>query len=76
LRLFNGESASTIPVTAGEFAKPIFDWRELKRWNISEGSLPTGSEIRFREYGPWEQYRRYILMFCTALFLQSALMPG
>jgi signal transduction histidine kinase len=73
LRLFNGESALTIPVTAGEFAKPVFDWRELKRWNISEGSLPAGSEIRFREYGPWEQYRRYILMFCTALLLQSAL---
>jgi signal transduction histidine kinase len=73
LRLFNGESASTIPVTAGAFAKPVFDWRELKRWNISEGSLPAGSEIRFREYGAWEQYRLYILVFCTALLLQSAL---
>src|SRR5262249_44303091 len=53
LRLFNGESASTIPVVTGEFVKPIFDWRELKRWKIPEDTLPSGSEIRFREYGAW-----------------------
>jgi signal transduction histidine kinase len=73
LRLFNGESVATIPVTAREFAKPAFDWRELQRWNISESSLPAGSEIRFREYTAWEQYRRYIFLFGTALLLQSAL---
>jgi signal transduction histidine kinase len=73
LRLFNGESVSTIPVMAGEFAKPTFDWRELRRWNISEARLPVESDIRFREYGPWEQYRQYILLFCSALLLQTAL---
>ena len=73
LRLFNGESASTIPVTAGEFARPVFDWHELKRWNISEASLPAGSEIRFREYSAWEQYHQTILLFCAALVLQTGL---
>jgi signal transduction histidine kinase len=73
LRLFNGESASTIPVMAGEFTKPVFDWRELKRWNISEASLPAGSEIRFRVYSAWEQYRRYIFLFCAAIVMQTVL---
>jgi signal transduction histidine kinase len=73
LRLFNGESASSIPVTAGAFARPVFDRRELKRFNISEAGLPAGSEIRYREYSAWEQYRRYILSFCAALVLQTAL---
>jgi signal transduction histidine kinase len=73
LRLFSGESASSIPVMAGEFVKPVFDWRKLRRWNIPEASLPLGSEVRFREYDAWEQYRRYILVFCTAFLLQSAL---
>jgi len=73
LRLFNGESASSIPVMAGEFVKPVFDWRELKRWNIPEARLPSGSEIRFREYGPWEQYRLQIIVICAALLLQAAL---
>jgi signal transduction histidine kinase len=73
LRLFAGESASAIPVTAGEFARPVFDWRELRRWNISEARLPVGSEIRFREYSAWEQYRRYIFLFSAALVLQTGL---
>ena len=29
LRILNGESASAIPVTTGNFAHPIFDWRQL-----------------------------------------------
>src|SRR5215475_7452372 len=61
LRLFNGESASTIPVVAGEFVKPVFDWRELKHWKIPEDNLPSGSEIRFREHDPWQQYRPWII---------------
>jgi signal transduction histidine kinase len=38
---------------------PIFDWRELRRWNIRERDLPPGSLVRFRgpsfleRYGFW-----------------------
>jgi signal transduction histidine kinase len=73
LRLFDGESASMIPVTAGEFIKPVFDWRELKRWRVPEARLPVGSEIRFRELSAWEQYRLQITAMCVALLLQAAL---
>jgi signal transduction histidine kinase len=73
LRLFGGESASTIQIAAGEFVRPVFDWRELKRWNVSEASLPVDSEIRFREYGAWEQHSRQIIVVCAALLLQTAL---
>ena len=40
LRILNGEIASTIPIATTEPLKPIFDWRQLQRWNISEGRLP------------------------------------
>jgi len=73
LRLFNGESASTIPVTAGEFIKPLFDWRELKRWNVPESRLPLGSEIRFREAGAWERYPLQIVAICVAFLLLATL---
>jgi ABC-type uncharacterized transport system substrate-binding protein len=58
LRILNGENASDIPVVVGNFTKPVYDWRELKRWNVSEESLPPESELRFRQLGLWEQYRR------------------
>jgi signal transduction histidine kinase/ABC-type uncharacterized transport system substrate-binding protein len=73
LRLLDGESASSIPVKFGEFVKPVFDWRELRRWNVPEARLPLGSEIRFREASVWEQYSLQILAICAALFLQAAL---
>src|SRR5262245_23081277 len=73
LRLFNGESASTIPVVAGEFVKPVFDWRMLKQWKIPEDNLPSGSEIRFREHDAWQQYRPQIIAVFAALLLQAAL---
>jgi len=48
LRILDGASAAAIPVTVGEFTLPVFDWRQLQRWGISEATLPEGSEIRFR----------------------------
>ena len=73
LRLLNGESASSIPIMPGEFVKPIFDWRELRRWNVNEARLPSGSEIRYREATVWEQYNVQILAICAALLAQAAL---
>ena len=56
MRILNGEDTSGIPVTTGNTLRPIFDWRQLQRWNISESTLPAGSEIRFRPPGIWDQY--------------------
>ena len=73
MRILNGESPSDIPVTTGETLKPMFDWRQLQRWAISESVLPAGSEIRFRPPSMWEQYREQILLVCAALLIQASL---
>jgi len=33
----------------------MFDWKELRRWNIGEWALPSESIILFREPTPWER---------------------
>jgi signal transduction histidine kinase len=76
LRIINGESASTIPVAVGTAIKPVFDWRELKRWNVSADRLPAGSEIRFRELDLWDQYRWYIIFVVAVVLLQALLISG
>src|SRR5436190_3153328 len=53
--------------------KPVFDWRELQRWGISESALPSGSEIYFRQPTLWAQYRWQILGIIAALLLQAVL---
>jgi C4-dicarboxylate-specific signal transduction histidine kinase len=73
LRILDGADASDVPITTGESLRPIFDWRQLQRWNISEGQLPPGSEIRFRRASMWDLYRSQILAAGTALVVQTAL---
>jgi signal transduction histidine kinase len=72
LRILDGESASNIPVSRVS-SSLIFEWPALRRWKISEGDLPAGSEIRFRQFGIWEQYWAYILAAVAAIILQSVL---
>ena len=55
-RVLKGEPASMIPISIGQL-KPIFDWRQLQRWGVSEARLPPGSDIRFRPLTAWEQYQ-------------------
>jgi signal transduction histidine kinase len=71
-RILDGEAAANIPVTTGNVVRPIFDWRQLRRWNVSEARLPPGSEIRFRSPSAWEQYRVQILAILAVLLLQAA----
>ena len=73
LRVFAGESPTDIPVTSGNVMKPIFDWRQLQRWNISEDMLPAGSDVRFRAPTVLEQYKWYIVAALVLFALQGAL---
>ncbi len=70
--ILGGEPPGNIKTPPLEFGTPKYDWRELKRWNISESRLPVGSEIDFRAPGPWEQYRWQITAGVAALLLQAA----
>ena len=73
LRILDGENASNIPVATGDFVRPIFDWRQLQRWGISERNLPPESEFRYRPPTAWEQYHWQILLIAAALLGQSLL---
>src|SRR5262245_34618853 len=71
LRILAGENISAIPVVRGDFTRPVFDWRQLQRFGISESSLPPGSEVRFRQANLWEQYRWELVVIAAALLLQA-----
>jgi signal transduction histidine kinase len=73
MRIFDGEDASDIPALVGNTLTPMFDWRQLQRWNISESALPAGSEIRFRPPDLWDRYRAQLLLVVAAILTQFAL---
>jgi PAS domain S-box-containing protein len=76
VRILRGERAGNIPPRVFEAATPVFDWRELKRWGISEARLPAGSVIRFREPNLWEMYRWQITGIILLMLLQTASILG
>jgi signal transduction histidine kinase len=53
--------------------RPMFDWRQLRRWGIDEDDLPDGSLVLFREPTVWETYWAYITAAVTAIALQAML---
>jgi signal transduction histidine kinase len=73
VRILGGEKAGDIKTPPVQFGRPMFDWREMQRWGISESRLPPGSEIFFRDPTAWDQYRSQILAICAVLLLQGAL---
>jgi signal transduction histidine kinase/ABC-type uncharacterized transport system substrate-binding protein len=73
IRILDGASVATTPIAVSKSTKPVFDWRQLQKWHISEGILPAGSEIRFRPQSMWEQFATQILTACTVFLIQTAL---
>jgi signal transduction histidine kinase len=72
LRILDGEPPSNIAPEEGG-VKPIFNWQQMQRWNVSECSLPAGSEIRFREPMFFEKYRWWATAIVAAILLQTTL---
>jgi hypothetical protein len=72
LRILTGTRAQDLPIENAPVV-PIFDWRAMQRWGISESRLPPGSVIRFRPASLWRDYRREVLAVLGGLLLQSLL---
>lgn len=76
LRILKGEPPASIGPILVDFGAPMYDWRELRRWDISEALLPPGSIVQFREPSIWERYRWQFLLIALAGIIQSLLIVG
>jgi signal transduction histidine kinase len=76
LRVLRGESADSIPTTEIDPNVDQVDWRQLRRWNISEARVPAGTAIKFREPTTWERYKIYIIGAVSVLVVQTMLIAG
>jgi signal transduction histidine kinase len=71
-RILNGERPENVPPVLVS-SSPMFDWRQLKRWGISENRLPPGGIVRFREPTLWELHNGKIIGVIMLLACQSVL---
>ncbi len=54
---------------------PMFDWRQLKRWKLSEAALPKGSVVINREFTIWD-LKYYIIGILAVGLTQLLLIVG
>ena len=73
IRVLRGEAVSKFPPQIIPTLSPRYDWRELRRWNISEDRLPPGSVILFRQPTLWQEYRWHIVSAVGLIATQAAL---
>jgi PAS domain S-box-containing protein len=75
-RVLSGEKPENIPVKAGVGVREVVDWRQLRRWNISEGLLALGTVVRNRPPTMWELYKWRMIGFGLLLVMQTLLIIG
>jgi signal transduction histidine kinase len=76
LRILKGEKPGEIKMQTFGTGVPIYDWRELRQWGISEDRLPPGSIVRYRESTIWDQYWQQILLAVVVIVVQALLIVG
>ena len=66
------KTAENIPDVLDVPCVPMFDWRQLRRWNLSVSALPKGSIVINRELTVWD-FKYYIIGGLAFVLLETAL---
>jgi signal transduction histidine kinase len=72
-RTLEGRPIPPSPIPATGVNRLTFDWRELRRWGLSERRLPVGSIVLHRPPSPWQLYRWPIVVGLSLLLAQAFL---
>ncbi|HEV8543118.1 MAG TPA: PAS domain S-box protein [Verrucomicrobiae bacterium] len=73
VRVLQGEAATNFPPKIIGTLPPTYDWRELRRWNISEEQLPSGSRVLFRQPTVWDRYKGRIIAIFSVCAIEAVL---
>jgi signal transduction histidine kinase len=72
VRVLRGPRDS-MPEPEVAIAAQVVDWRQLRRWGLSEGSLPPDTEVLFRIPTLWERYWTVIVGALVIMAAQAIL---
>ncbi len=76
IRILGGEKPSDIKIEPIGFSSPKYDWREIRRWGISESNLPRGSNVLFREPSIWKRYSWQLAVIGSVILVEGVLIGG
>jgi len=70
LEILRGKNPRDIPIQISPSVY-MFDWKQLKRWGLSERNLPPSSIVLFREASLWQR-ARWIIVTSALVILSLA----
>lgn len=73
VRYLKGESLDLLPLVSSTTFRTVFDYNQMKRFGISKGQLPKGSEIINKPFSFYETYRTLVQGVSAAFILLVAL---
>jgi signal transduction histidine kinase len=74
VKILKGANPASIKYSEKDYYEYMFDWRELKRWNIlGSDKIPAGSTLFFEEVHFFGKYRWIIFGAMLFLILQTML---
>jgi len=77
VKILKGADPNSIKITESDYYEYVFDWRELKRWNLENSELiPEGSTILFEEINYIDKYKWIVGVVLLFLVLQSLLIAN
>ncbi len=74
--ILNGKKQTEFTTYSEDTSAFYFDWRQLRRWGIDEKTLPAGSELLYREFTAWEQFRKQIITVLILFAVETLLIGG
>lgn len=72
IRIMGGQPPVSIPFSGEQAFVSAYDWQQLRRWNLSEDTLPKGSVVINKEPTLWD-FRYYITGVLVFFLAETAL---
>jgi signal transduction histidine kinase len=74
--LLDGAPSESVPLPKLAPTTLNVDWRQVRRWDISEKAIPSGAVVQFRAPGFLEQHPVMMVTVAVVFLLQAALIGG
>jgi signal transduction histidine kinase len=72
-RVLAGEKPNAIPVERSGPYRTLLDGRALARWDAADQRVPREAEVHYRELPSWRRYLGFVLVFASALCIETLL---
>jgi signal transduction histidine kinase len=69
-------TSRAVPVRESQSIVRRANWRELRRWRLSEARLPSGTVVFYKEPSAWERYKPHIVGAISLFAFQTLMIAA